>query len=293
MLATARREVPLAEARLLLAHVTQQQPVWLLTHDECALTPVQTEHYFSLIGRRVAGEPMAYLLGYREFYGRCFSVATGVLIPRPETELLVDVAIQTLATKVGADEPTKQQGGRAKDARIKVADGGTAQVLDLGTGSGCIAISIALELPAANVTGIDASAQALAIAGHNAHALHATVTLLESDWFAALGTQRFDLIVSNPPYIAERDPHLEQGDLRHEPATALASGHDGLTAIRRIVAVAPQHLLPGAALWLEHGYDQGDAVRELLRQRGFTKVASQRDLANIERISGGVWYEKP
>lgn len=268
-LAAARRELPVAEARLLLAHLLQQTPVWLLTHDDYILTPVQAAQFSALLKRRVAGEPLAYLLGYREFYGRRFSVSPAVLIPRPETELLVDVAIQTIATKVG--------------------DGGTAYALDLGTGSGCVAISIALGQAAARVTGIDASVQALAIAHQNAQTMKARVTWLESDWFSALTTQRYDLIVSNPPYIAERDPHLDQGDLRHEPVSALASGHDGLTAIRKIIDTAPQHLQANGALWLEHGYDQAAAVRELLVQRGFDEVASRRDLAGIERISGGVW----
>jgi release factor glutamine methyltransferase len=271
-LAATRRVVSSAEARLLLAHVTQQPPVWLLTHDDHSLPPAQAEQFEALLNRRMAGEPVAYLLGYREFYGRRFSVSPDVLIPRPETELLVDVSLQTLIAKVGA--------------------GGTAQVLDLGTGSGCIALSIALEQPAACVTGIDASAQALAIASGNAQTLQATVTWVESDWFAALGTRRFDLIVSNPPYIAERDPHLDQGDLRHEPAAALTSGGDGLTAIRTIIKAAPRHLQTDGVLWLEHGYDQAAAVRELLLQRGFAEVVSQRDLAGIERISGGRWSGK-
>lgn len=273
VLAAARRDLPSAEARLLLAHVIQQAQVWLLTHDDHTLTPVQVENFSSLVNRRVTGEPIAYLLGYREFYGQCFSVSPGVLIPRPETELLVDAGLQALTTKVGA--------------------GGTAQVLDLGTGSGCIAISIALAQPAAKVTGIDVSTQALAIAGRNAQALNATVTWIESNWFAALSTQRFDLIVSNPPYIADHDPHLDQGDLRHEPAAALASGGDGLMAIRHIIAAAPPHLAPGGALWLEHGYDQAAAVRDLLLQHGFAEVSSRRDLAGIERIGGGIWPEQP
>ncbi|MBK6637201.1 MAG: peptide chain release factor N(5)-glutamine methyltransferase [Rhodocyclaceae bacterium] len=228
------------------------------------------------VERRADGEPVAYVIGKREFYGRDFFVAPGVLIPRPETELLVD-AVQSEFPQVGAG-----------DTAIGEATAATT-VLDLGTGSGCIAISIALEYPSTRVTAVDQSDFALAVTARNATTLGATVGLLESDWFSALAGARFDLIVSNPPYIRADDPHLCQGDLRHEPGSALASGDDGLSALRWIIGQAPEHLNPGGWLWLEHGYDQAEAVRALLRSAGFADVSSRRDLAGIERISGGVW----
>lgn len=265
-LVAARARIPVAEARLLLGHVLQRPAAWLIAHDDDVLAATQEHAFNALVARRAAGEPIAYLLGQREFYGREFGVAPGVLIPRPETELLVEAA---LAQKLGA--------------------GGTACILDLGTGSGCIAITLALEWPQAAVTAIDASQAALEIARGNAAGLGATVRFIESDWFARLSGEVFDLIVSNPPYVAEGDPHLSEGDLRFEPPSALACGADGLSAIRQIVAAAPAHLRPGGALWLEHGYDQAAAVRALLQAAGFSEVASHTDLAGIERISGGCW----
>lgn len=263
--AAARGMLPASEARLLLAHVMGKPAAWLLAHDEQTLPAETLAAFQALLQRRVAGEPVAYLLGRREFYGRDFSVSPAVLIPRPETELLVEFALR----KVGA--------------------GNTATILDLGAGSGCIAITLALECPGAQVTAIDASPAALAVAQENARRLapQATVRFLASDWFSALAGERFDLIVSNPPYIAAADPHLAQGDLRHEPRTALASGADGLDAIANIIALAPEHLTPGGRLWLEHGYDQAAAVRALLAAAGLTAIEQHRDLAGIVRISGG------
>lgn len=265
-LALARTRIPITEARLLLSALVEKSAAWLLAHDDEALDEAQAARYADWVARRAAGEPVAYLLGRREFYGREFAVAPGVLIPRPETELLVEVAIAKVGSGDTAKNPT---------------------VLDLGTGSGCIAISIALECPSASVIAVDASVEALALARQNAQRLRAPVQFLHSNWFAALGDARFDVIVSNPPYIAEHDPHLQQGDLRHEPRAALASGATGLDDMRRIVDAAPAHLHPGGTLWLEHGYDQADAVRALLRAAGLAAVASRRDLAGIERISGG------
>jgi release factor glutamine methyltransferase len=211
---------------------------------------------------RVNRQPMAYIIGSKEFYGLEFEVNEAVLVPRPETELLVDTALEFLKTKPNA------------------------KVLDLGTGSGCIAISIAYHAPHAQITAIDASAAALEVAARN-NATHSQgkVRLLQSDWFSALGEERFDLIVSNPPYIAEGDAHLSA--LTHEPMQALTSGADGLTAIEHIIKHAPMHLATGGWLWLEHGYDQASAARELLMQANFAKVTSRNDLADIERISGG------
>lgn len=262
-LAQARGRLPTNEARLLLADLLQCTPVWLLTHDDESLDAAQAQAFADLVERRAAGEPIAYLLGQREFYGRRFRTTPATLIPRPETELLVDIAL----AKVGAD--------------------GTDSILDLGTGSGCIAISVALERPHATVTALDVSPAALTVAQDNANRLGATVHFLHSDWFDSLDARGFDLILANPPYIAAADPHLQQGDLRFEPPDALASGADGLDAIRRIVCDAPRYLAPHGELWIEHGYDQAAAVRRLLCETGFDRVVSQRDLAGIERISGG------
>lgn len=262
-LAATRGTLPPGEARLLLAHVVQHPAAWLLAHNEQTLPAAALDTFQMLVRQRAAGEPVAYLLGQREFYGREFSVSPAVLIPRPETELLVEIALE----KIGA--------------------GTTADILDLGTGSGCIALTLALERPQARATAVDASPAALAVAQENAQRLGAGVRFLLSDWFAALKSERFDLIVGNPPYIAAKDPHLGQGDLRHEPSTALASGEDGLEALSKIIAAAPAHLVPGGSLWLEHGYDQATAIRALLAAAGFTAIEQHMDLAGIVRVSGG------
>jgi release factor glutamine methyltransferase len=263
-LAAARAKLPASEARLLLGHVLGKPAAWLITHDADVLDEDVLLGFASLVARRAGGEPVAYLAGFREFFGREFEVSPAVLIPRPETELLVDVVLKS---GVGA--------------------GVTATILDLGTGSGCIAITLALERPQARVAAVDASEAALHIARKNAERLGARLRLLQSDWFAALAGERFDLIVANPPYIAAGDPHLAAGDLRHEPSTALSSGADGLDDIRRIIAATPAHLAPGGQLWLEHGYDQAEAVRELLKAADLAGIEQHRDLAGIVRVSGG------
>lgn len=261
LLAEARRRIPASEARLLLGHVLGRSAAWLEAHrdDEVAVD----SDYTALVARRATGEPMAYLIGVREFYGRDFVVSPDVLIPRPETELLVDVA------------------------KKKVGAGRTARVLDLGTGSGCLAVTLALELPQARVTAVDVSPAALGVARGNAQRLGAQVEFVESDWFAALPPQRFELIVANPPYVAAGDPHLAQGDLRFEPTEALTDHADGLTAIGRIVAQAPDWLAEGGWLFLEHGYDQETAVQALLAAAGFSQIEQHRDLAGIVRATGG------
>ncbi len=266
-LAAARHVLPAAEARLLLAHVLGRNTAWLEAHREEVLDPATAARFAALVQRRGAGEPVAYLVGRREFYGRDFAVTPEVLIPRPETELLVELALEKLGDKVGS--------------------GGTARLLDLGTGSGCLAITLALELPGMQVTAVDVSPAALTIARRNAARLGAEVAFFESDWFAALPPQSFELIVANPPYVAADDPHLAQGDLRFEPAAALTDHADGLTAIRRIVAEAPRWLGEGGWLFFEHGWDQGDAARELLCAAGFEAIEQRRDLAGIVRASGG------
>jgi release factor glutamine methyltransferase len=262
-LAAARTKLPASEARLLLGHVLARPPAWLIAHDDEILGEDALLAFASLVARRAGGEPVAYLVGRREFFGREFEVSPAVLIPRPETELLVELGI----AKVGADS--------------------AATILDLGTGSGCIAITLALEMPLARVTAVDASEPALRVARDNAEKHVASLRLLQSDWFDGLAGESFDLIVANPPYVAEGDPHLAAGDLRHEPSLALASGADGLDAIRRIIAAAPQHLVAGGQLWLEHGYDQAAAVHELLAAAGLCNIEQHRDAAGIVRVSGG------
>ena len=273
-LAAAREKLPGNEARLLLGHVLQQPPVWLLTHDDGVLDEAALSAFNGLIARRHAGEPVAYLLGYREFFGRDFVTAPGVLIPRPETELLVAIALK----KLGVGD-TAAETETARNA---------LQILDLGTGTGCIAITLALECPPACVTAIDASPAALTIAKENAQRSNAVVRFLQSDWYAGVEDETFDLIVSNPPYIAVADTHLTQGDLRFEPPAALASGAVGLDAMRHIIAAAPAHLSAQGQLWLEHGYDQAEAVCALLIAAGFIAIEQHRDLAGIVRVSGGV-----
>jgi release factor glutamine methyltransferase len=250
------------EVQCLLQAVLQVNRAYLLTHPEQTLDAEQQVRYAALFERRLRGEPLAYILGEREFFGLTFRVTPATLIPRPDTELLVELALQRIP-----------QRGRA---------------LDLGTGSGAIALAIAHARPDIEMTAVDASQEALDVARENARRLNTgNVRLLRSDWFAALQGERFDLIVSNPPYIAESDAHLAQGDLRFEPRAALTSGADGLDDIRRIVAGAKQHLNADGWLLLEHGYDQAERVRELLRQHGYAEVLSAHDLAGIERVSGG------
>lgn len=257
-----KREARL-EARVLAAFAWDVAPAWLVAHDTDPLTEAQTAQYQTLLARRLSGEPVAHLTGTREFYGRSFQVSPDVLIPRPETELLVELAL------------------------ARMPPGQAVRVLDLGTGSGCIAITLALERPLAQVTAVDRSAAALAIARHNADMLNARVEFLCSDWFAALAGRRFDLIVGNPPYIAAADPHLRHGDVRFEPLSALAAGPDGLEDLRQLAAAAGVHLQPGGALLLEHGYDQAAAVQTLLQSAGFRHVQSWPDLSGIRRVSGG------
>ena len=263
-----RREARI-EARALAVHAWQVETAWLIAHDTDVPDPARTSAFLDLLGQRLAGLPIAYLTGEREFYGRPFHVTPDVLIPRPETELLVDQALHHLPP------------------------GQPLRVLDLGTGSGCVAVTIALERPQAIVTAVDRSPAALALAQHNARALDAPVRFLQSDWFAAftpptvLAGERFDLIIGNPPYVAAADPHLGRGDVRFEPLTALASGSDGFDDLRRIVRDAPAHLEPHGWLWLEHGFEQGELTRRLLHEAGMREVQTRLDAAGLPRISGG------
>lgn len=255
-----RPPLPPLEARILLAQALQLSRVQLVTQAERALDAEEAAQASTLFRRRLAGEPIAYILGEREFFGLALQVTPDVLIPRHETELLVELALDRLPA-----------GGR---------------VLDLGTGSGAIAVAIAHARPDAKVTALDRSAAALDVAWRNAERHGARIRFLQSDWYAVLVDEEFDLIVANPPYIVKDDAHLSQGDLRFEPADALTDHADGLSALRAIVAGAPRHLVPDGWLLMEHGYDQAPAVRELLAQRGFRAVQSWQDLAGIERASG-------
>lgn len=265
------------EVQILLRHVLKVSRASLLAHPERCLTDQEQARYHELLRRRLHGEPLAYLLGEREFFGLIFKVTPATLIPRPETELLVELALQHIPQMHPAPQASAACGG-----------GSLFRVLDLGTGCGAIALSIAHARPDAEVVAVEASAAALVVARENAHQLNIPNIVFEpGNWFEPLDMQRFDLIVSNPPYVAAGDPHLLQGDLPFEPLSALASGVDGLEDIRRIISNAPAHLKPGGWLMFEHGYDQATTVRNLLREAGLLEVFSVRDLAGIERVSGG------
>lgn len=261
----ARERIEQVDARVLLRHALACPASRLVAWPEQRLSPAEWAAFQQLVERRLAGEPVAYLTGEREFYGRSFAVTPAVLIPRPDTELLVELAL--------AHFPAQPR----------------LRVLDMGTGSGALAITLALELDTAEVTALDRSREALWVAMANAARLGASVSFIQSDWFGNLGEERFQLIVANPPYIAAADPHLDEGDLRFEPRTALAAGAAGLDDLAEIVGRAPQHLEAGGWLFVEHGYDQAFAVRGLLADAGFASIASWKDLAGIERVSGGRW----
>ncbi len=256
----AASALPRLEARLLLAAALGTTVERLLARPELGVGAEASARFAALADRRANGEPVAYLLGEKEFYGLRFEVTAAVLVPRPETELLVEVALAGLRPSPAP------------------------RVLDLGTGSGCVAIAVALHCPAARVLAVDRCPDALAVARRNARQLGARVDFALADWMEGIDS-RFDLIVANPPYVAEDDPHLR--DLRHEPRSALAAGADGLDALRRIVAAAPARLGPGGRLAVEHGHDQGAAVRALFAAAGFTDVGTVRDLAGLERVCAG------
>lgn len=263
--------LPPREARneifALLGKSLGKSRAWLMAHDRDPVPEEALTAYLSLLRRRLAGEPVAYILGEREFFGLRFQVTPDVLIPRPETEHLVELALQYIPL----DSPST--------------------VLDLGTGSGAVALAIAAHRPLARITAVDCSLKALQVARQNSAAQNAPkIEFRHGDWFSAVEGDAYDVIVSNPPYIPENDVHLRQGDLRFEPPSALASGRDGLNAIRTIISHAPEFLVSGGWLLFEHGYDQGEPCRALMRTAGFDQVSTMLDLAGLDRVTSGQWH---
>lgn len=263
-LATACRDIDRIDARLLLQYVLNAGHAFLLTYPDRILTAQQLEAFLHLVQRRIDGAPVAYLTGERDFYDLTFKVSEAVLIPRPETELLIELALQLIPS------------------------GRSCRILDLGTGSGAIAITLAKHRPQCEVTAVDLSPAAIAVAQWNARNLQMhNLNFVTGSWFDELSGEKFDLIVSNPPYVADTDPHLQQGDLRFEPSMALSAGDNGLSCIHHIIDEAPDHLVSSGWLLLEHGYDQAAACRQLLQEKDFSNICSHPDLAGIMRVSGG------
>ncbi len=260
----AQSGLPPRESRMLAARVLEKNSAWLIAHADEPVSTAIERSFAALAERRGRGEPMAYILGEREFHGLELRVTPAVLIPRPETELLVELALARMRA----------------DAALRV--------LDLGTGSGAIAVALAKARPQAQLTAVDVDYDALGVARENARRHGARVRFLCGDWLGPLAVETFDLIVSNPPYVAAADPHLAAGDLRFEPRRALAGGADGLDCIRSIVAKARRHLRAGAWLLFEHGYDQAESCRALLQEHGYADVQTWPDLAGIPRVSGGI-----
>jgi release factor glutamine methyltransferase len=264
------------DARVLCAHLLAVDRAWIAANPMHVLTESQDARLDALVAQRAMGHPVAYLLGRREFYGRDFEVGPDVLIPRPETETLVEAALDLLRRpRAGGDPPA---------------------ILDLGTGSGAIAVTLACERPDARIVATDASAAALALARANArrNGCEGRIEFIRGSWYDAVPGKRFDLVVANPPYVAAGDAHLGRGDLRFEPPGALTDGSvDGLASIRAIVAGAPAHLVPGGALLFEHGYDQAEAAAALLVRAGFTRLVSRPDIAGIPRVAGGIIVSCP
>jgi release factor glutamine methyltransferase len=253
------------EAQILLMHVLNVNRAWLIAHATDSLSAISLNTTESLLQRRLQGEPVAHILGSREFFGLALKVTPDTLIPRPDTETLVEAALEKI--------------------------NGPMRVLDLGTGTGAIALAIAKHAPACKVVAVDASAGALAVAAENAATLQLNnVQCITSHWFSALpASNKFDLIVSNPPYIESSDPHLQRGDLRFEPISALASGVDGLQDIRQIIVQAPAYLNAGGWLMLEHGYNQAEAVQQLLQAVGLQQIQTLHDLGGNPRVTLGQW----
>ena len=258
------------DARTLLQHILNVSHATLVTRSNQVLSSSQKRHYDHLVVRRLHGEPIAYITRECDFYDLTFKVTPDVLIPRPETELLVELAL------------------------MRISVNSNYRILDLGTGSGAIALTLAKHCPQASIVAVDLSKAAVSVARRNADTLKINnVCFAISNWFSELSDEKFDLIVSNPPYVAENDPHLKQGDLRFEPKLALAANVDGLACIRHIIAVASGHLVTDGWLLLEHGYDQAVACRQLLEVAGFVETFSHPDLAGIMRVSGGQYKRLP
>lgn len=252
------------EARVLASHAWGVTASWLIAHDTDLLTSQQHARFQALLDRRLNGEPIAYITGKREFYGRLFSVTPAVLIPRPETELLVEV----LLAQIPLHQPV--------------------DLLELGTGSGCIAVSLGLERPQARLTAVEQNASALSIAQMNAEELGAPVEFLKSNWFSALAEHRFDYIISNPPYVPSNDPHLRRGDVQFEPLSALNSGILGMDDLGHIIDRAPLFLKAKGGLFLEHGYDQARLTSDLLKKTGFCSIRTWQDLSGKDRVTAGI-----
>ncbi|MEK9713393.1 MAG: peptide chain release factor N(5)-glutamine methyltransferase [Thalassolituus sp.] len=256
-------ESPRADSELLLMHVLQVNRAWLYTWPDKPLTAEQVSFLDQLLKRRIQGEPVAYLTGFREFWSLPLEVAPTTLIPRPDTETLIEWVLELDLTA-------------------------QSRAVDLGTGTGAIALALASEYPTWNIEAVEFNADAAALARRNSGRLSLPVTVHQGSWFAPL-SGRFDLIVSNPPYIDPTDHHLDEGDVRFEPRSALVADNLGLADLQHIIDVAPEYLNTGAWLLLEHGYDQAQQVCEYLRQRGFTDVENRVDLGGQPRISGGRW----
>ncbi|MES2499844.1 MAG: peptide chain release factor N(5)-glutamine methyltransferase [Pseudomonadota bacterium] len=259
------------EAQFLLQYALNKDRAWLIAHENEIFDSSIKEAFEGLLNRRLAGEPIAYIVGYREFYGLHLKVTSDTLVPRPDTETLVEAALAKMPLHTS----------QAANTHIQ-------SVLDLGTGSGAIALAIAKNRPLSNITAIDASQAALNVAIENASNLFINnVQFKFSNWFSAVSAIKFDLIVSNPPYIEADDTHLKQGDLRFEPLNALTSGLDGLDDIRQIIYNAPQYLNTNGWLMLEHGYNQAEQVAELLKQAGFSEISHVLDLSGTKRVTVG------
>ena len=272
VLAIAQRVIDRLDAQYMLSHLLGISRASLIAHPDRILSSTEAANFLDWINQRADGKPVAQLLGVREFYGRVFGVDQHVLIPRPETEILVEQALARIFEQKRRDLPAEYG----------------LSILDLGTGSGAVAITLKLEVPDATITGVDVSAAALRRARANAATLNAAVTFVEGSWYSPLADQRAHLIVANPPYVRRGDPHLAQGDLRFEPIMALTDqSDDGLASIRTIVAGASQHLMPNGWLLIEHGYDQALFVRDLMTSAGLVDVESTRDLSAIERVTAG------
>lgn len=269
--ATVPGDTPRLDGELLLAHVLGRARSYLYAWPEREIDAAAEARFRDLLARRTAGEPVAYLLGERDFWSLRLAVAESTLIPRPDTERLVEIALERT------------------DALLVERGETSARLVDLGTGTGAIALALATERPSWRLLAIDRLPEAVALARANAQQLAlANVEVGCSDWFAALPAgARFHAVVSNPPYLAGDDPHLDQGDVRFEPRSALVAGDRGLADLAHIVATAPDWLLPGGWLLCEHGAEQGEAMRELLRTNGYAEVQSWRDLGDRERVSGG------